>query len=163
MVNFKPKLPKVKIESLRKVREAQIFTDIKLPLIVWLIQFIISEIVISGGLYARSVWLVAIQAVAIISFLLILEKGKPKTKKEKSRVAITNFAVFVILDLAVIYFGLESSNREFFNFYGTWIIYAIVAAYPFVNLKKDSVVNIDMVKIGKSNQDDLLTKDSYSL
>lgn len=163
MINFKSRLPKVKIESLKKVREASVFSDIKLPLIVWLIQFVISEIIISGGLYARSVWLVAVQVVTIISFLLILEKGKPKTKKEKSRVAITNFAVFVILDLVVIYFGLESSNREFFNFYGTWIIYAIIAAYPFTNLKKDTVANIDMPKIGKSNQDDLLTKDSYSL
>jgi hypothetical protein len=163
MVNFKVKVPSIKADSLKKVRESTVFSDIKLAAIIWIINFIISEIIISGGLYARSVWLVAVQVVTVIVFLVVIEKKKPKSKEEKYRVAIANFAVFAILDLAVIYFGLESSNKEFYNFYGTWIIYAVVAIYPFLNLKKDSAANIELPKVGQSNQEDLLTKDSYSL
>lgn len=163
MINLKPNLPKFQIGSIKKVGEISVLKEIKLPIVIWIINFIVSEIIISGGLYARSIWLVAVQLVTIIVFFLILEKNKPKTKKDKSRMAIKNFAVFAILDLVVIYFGLESSNREFFNFYGTWAVYAFVAGYPFLNLKKDSAANIEMPKFSKSNQEELLTKDSYSL
>jgi hypothetical protein len=163
MINLKPKFLKFRVESIKKVSKISVFREIKLPIIIWIINFIISEIIISGGLYARSVWLVAVQLVTIVVFFLVLEKSKPKTKKDKSRMAIENFAVFAILDLVVIYLGLESSNREFFNFYGTWIVYVVVAGYPFLNLKKDSAANIEIPKLSKSNQEELLTKDSYSL
>jgi len=145
-----------------KLKKTSIWHYLLIAAAVWLIDFVISEIIISGGLYTRSVWLVLVE-ILTVSFFLMIFKQTPQDAKERLKCSITNFITFIVLDFFAVYLLLESSNRDFFRFWGTWAIYLLVFVYPLVRLKKKSSSDIGSMSDTTPQENDLLTKDSYSL
>jgi len=154
---------KFNLEKIKQISRNNFFGFVLVGFIAWLATFILSEILISGGLYARSPYLIMTQIVAVLCALKLLKMKPESTMVNRKKFALANLIVFLVCDYLVIFLLFESSNRAFFQFWGTWVLYGVVVIFPFINLKKREIQNLNIPSLKKSPEDDLLTKDNYSI
>lgn len=139
----KVSLPKSIIDSnmpktnfIKNLKENEIFVASANAGLIWLANFVVSEMVISGGIYERSLYLVALNAIIVFTLIQYFPKKITNRAKDKLKLAVVYFITFVVLDYLLIFWLLESQKSNFFQFWGTWLVYAIVILALFTKGKK---------------------------
>ena len=115
-------------------------------LILWLIIFIVSEIIISGGRHPASPYLVALNAIILIAFFWYQRDYFIGTWLSKAKKAIVVLIVFALLDFLVINFLLYQNNYYIYSTYQTYTYYGLIIL---LSLVINEITNLITNKIAR--------------
>ena len=100
-------------------------------LIVWLAVFIVSEVVISGGLYERGTYLGILALLVLLMANLIINFRQPSTIwSQAAWRGVIAAVTFALLDFLVINLALEGNSFITYKFWGTWAAYGLMILIP---------------------------------
>lgn len=104
---------------------------VKEGLIVWLAVFIVSEVVISGGLYERGIYLgiLSLLVLLIANLSINLRRLSPNWSAGLWRGGIAA-VTFALLDYLVINLALEGNSYIGYKFWATWVAYGLMILIP---------------------------------
>lgn len=107
-----------------KLNLKDVFSGVKLALVVWIGQFILTEILASGGLSSRGYAFIIFQSIIIIVAILFLMRKKIEAN---AYVLAASFAIFYALfDYLVINLVLEKNSLAIYKFWPTYLPYALI-------------------------------------
>jgi apolipoprotein N-acyltransferase len=136
-INFSTeKIRSVEFKSVKKLPENEIFIAVCYAGLVWLVNYIFSEIVISGGIYERSPYLILLNAIIVFTLIQYIPRKSPGTTQKRIKMAIVYFITFIVLDYLLIFWLLEKQQLSYFQFWGTWVVYAVAVGALFAKGKK---------------------------
>jgi len=100
-------------------------------LIVWLAVFIIAEVVISGGLYERGIYLGILSLLVLLIVNLIINFPRPSTAWPAAvwRGAIAA-VTFALLDYLVVNLALQGNTFILYKFWASWAAYGLMIGVP---------------------------------
>jgi membrane-associated HD superfamily phosphohydrolase len=103
---------------------------------LYISYFIISEILISGGKWERSVAVEIVSILTITSVYLLFTYNKPSSSyNEAIKRGFTNLVTFAILDFLAVNWLLDSNSGAIYKFWGTLTNYAVVLVFPYLLYK----------------------------
>ncbi len=136
-VTNKIKWPLAKIVSLfRNIRGGRLYPMVISKwegIIIWLIVFVISEIIISGGRYDQNYFLLAVNLIIILIISLYFSVKRPiKAIWEALLRGVVAVLAFAVLDFLVIDLFLLKNNLGIYKNWQTYVIYGLVLLIPII-------------------------------
>lgn len=98
---------------------------------IYLIVFVLGEILISGGLYERG-WIFGVVNSFFVLILALAWQYKRKlgTLKDQIIKALLMTIVYAALDFLLVDLLLEKFNNKIYTFWGTYVAYGIILLVP---------------------------------
>ncbi len=101
--------------------------------IIYLIYFIITEILISGGRSQQNIYLEIISLIIIISLsTYFVMRRFPQSDTGAIKEGFSNLLVFAILDFLAVNLMLESNSGILYQYWGTLTNYATILIIPYL-------------------------------
>jgi len=101
--------------------------------VIFLVYFIISEILISGGLYANNIYLEIVTLIIVISLTaFFLAKKLPGDRISAIKRGFANLTSFAILDFLLSNLLLNDNSGSIYKYWGTLTTYAVILVLPFL-------------------------------
>jgi hypothetical protein len=127
--NFKEKIKSIST----KPTVSYILKNAYWGLLIYLILFIIGQIVISGGKAERDPYFVILMVIfSIAAQIMIIKKEFYEGWKKTLIAAVTVTLVFAILDYLIVNLWLEKNNLVIFKYWPYYFIYLSTLATPFI-------------------------------
>jgi hypothetical protein len=100
---------------------------------IYLVYFIVSEIIISGGRFEKDIYLEIVELIIVLSLsAYFLMRKPPATDTDAVRRGFMNLVVFVLLDFLAINLLLDQNSGMVYKYWGTLANYALVLAMPYL-------------------------------
>jgi len=116
-------------------------------LLVYVVIFIISEILISGGKSEQNPYFVAVIAIFMIALQFILIKNEDYTDpKSTITSAVSVTLTIAILDYLIVNLAFEKNNYQIYKYWPFYFTYLTTLALPFIrsNWDKAKLPNLKM-------------------
>lgn len=116
--------------------------------IIWVVNFIISEILISGGRYEKNAYVGVLYLIFAVALILMFNLKKPvdnfiKTLYRGASALIT----YAILDYLVVAWLLEKNSFAMYRFWGLITTYAVVLVLPILIYLAKNYISSRKVKL----------------
>jgi len=102
-------------------------------LVIWLIVFVLGEILISGGRSERNIFLLILELIVIVTALIYLNlKNQNQSIINQLVRGAIMAAVFALLDFLVINLLLEGNLRTIYHFWPIYLMYGLLLVGPLI-------------------------------
>lgn len=131
-MDLKAKLPRINIKS----KFFKTMLGYKLDAIyIYLIIFVIAEIMISGGLYEKGLIFGLINAFFVLVLALAWQyRGTVGSLKDQIIRGAVMMIVYAVLDFLLVDLLLERFNNVIYSYWGTYAAYGVVLLVPILYL-----------------------------
>jgi len=131
-MDLKAKLPRINIKS----KFFRTMLGYKLDaLYIYLIVFVIAEIMISGGLYEKGLIFGLVNAFLVLVLALAWQyRRRLGSLKDQIIRGVVMMVVYAVLDFLLVNLLLERFNNVIYSYWGTYAAYAIVLLVPILYL-----------------------------
>lgn len=130
---FKAKKEEYHVKSQPFKSKLLSFEGIGTGAITWLVVFVLTEVLISGGQYEQNLFLgiISLLAILLLGIYYNFDKKRGSWKLDLT-MGIKTAIVYAILDVLVIGLLLNKTSFSYFGFWGTGGSYALLIATPVV-------------------------------
>ncbi|MCX6809374.1 MAG: hypothetical protein NTZ65_01320 [Candidatus Berkelbacteria bacterium] len=115
--------------------------------LIWIVVFVITEVVISGGRSERNLYLIILQAIAVTSLSAYLNrKYISATIISTILRGIVLMLSFALLDYLIVNLWLEHNNLTIYRFWPSYINYVLILITPLVQTKMRDFFSVKKIK-----------------
>ncbi len=142
-MSTKPESNKVSANKLKGIKALmdrpmakEILSNASTGLYLYLIIFLLGEILISGGMSERNIYFIVTLIIALIASQVALKRNSAYSQwKTALTSSVTYLVIFAVFDYLLINLWLEKNNLEFYKFWPNYLIYLVLVATPFIRSK----------------------------